>query len=311
MFTTDQPWDQDVSGDSPAGQSDAIISWLDGAGGWGTGDFRIDFSIPMITATADAPRVTLTPKDDAWAEANGAEAEFYRPDCDDGPFPLPEGGNVEGSSNYSCENGGDCHLLVVAQHENRLYEMWRGDLQGDTLLAGCVAVWELDRAYDPTLRGRGCSSADAGGFPIAAMLVTPEEVAAGEVQHALRFILPNDRIREGIYVPPGTHSTFATSGDTDAPPYGVRFRLKADFDESTLPNEAARVIARGLKKYGMFLADGGSLPLTVAVDTGRATTWESLGIDARSLSDIAVTDFEVVNLGDGTNWLDDTTCYRN
>ena len=41
------------------------------------------------------------------------------------------------------------------------------------------------------------------------------------------------------------------------PPMGLRIRLKASFDVSTLPRPA-RVIAIALQRYGMILADNGS-----------------------------------------------------
>lgn len=314
LFTDDLPWDRDVSGLAPSTESTAIIDALDAAGGWGTGDFRIDMSIDIQEADASTPRVAFTPKDEAWAEANLGDAdlaEFYRPDCDEVPMPLPVGGAVEGESGYACTEDGDCHLIVIDRGARTLFEMWRADRPGATLFGGCTARWDLDANYDPDrLRGRGCSSADAGGFPIAAMLATADEVATGEVGHALRFILPNPRIRRGIYVPPATHSTFPTNGGANMPPYGVRLRLRATFDERTLPSDGARVLARALKRYGMFLADGGNLPLTIASDRYATARWDDLGVDAHSLSALRATDFEVVEYRDPVDWRADTTCVR-
>jgi hypothetical protein len=310
LFSDDLPWDRDVSGLDPSDDSDTIIGALDDAGGWGTGIFRIDFSIEVLSANASTPRVAFVPKDDEWA-GDPDLAEFWRPDGDEVPVPLPEGGALEGETGYDCASDGDCHLIVVDQDSRELFEMWRADMDGGTLYGGANAVWDLDADYDPDrLRGRGCTSADAGGFPITAMLGTVEEVAAGEIPHALRFILPNERIRAGIYTPPGTHSTFPTDGGPDMPPYGVRLRLKDSFDESSLPSEGARVIARAMKRYGMFLADGGNLPLTLGSDQFADVTWEELDVDSFSLEDLAVTDFEVVELGELIDWDADSTCYR-
>ncbi|MBF5042339.1 hypothetical protein FGE12_08000 [Aggregicoccus sp. 17bor-14] len=314
LFTQPMPWTRDVSAVAKAAQSDTIINALQAAGGWGTGDFRTDFSPVVLRADASTPHRSFTPKDDAWAQAELGDpdlAEFYRPDCDEVQVPLPSGGALEGESGYACTSDGDCHLLVVDPAAHRLYEMWRADLSGGRLLGGCTAVWDLSRAYGDTLRGKGCSSADGAGFPLTAMLATADEVAAGEVRHALRFILPNERIRRGIYVAPATHSTFATSGGASLPPYGVRLRLKASYEEAQLPSEGARVLARALKRYGMFLSDGGNLPLTLASDRFAQHTWASLNVNNRSLSALKVTDFEVVEPGTPVDWRADTTCYRN
>src|SRR5258705_13136452 len=100
--------------------------------------------------------------------------------------------------------------------------MWRANI-GTSFTGGCAAVWDLARAYPATLRGDQCSSADAGGFPIASMLFSADEVASGTIDHAIRFILPNSRMRAGVYVRPASHAG-GPSGGANLPPYGVRFR---------------------------------------------------------------------------------------
>jgi hypothetical protein len=56
--------------------------------------------------------------------------DFYSPDCDHVPFPVPPGGALEGESGYQCTTDGDCHLLVVHRPTKRLYEMWRANIVG-------------------------------------------------------------------------------------------------------------------------------------------------------------------------------------
>jgi serine/threonine-protein kinase len=248
---------------------------------------RIDFTLTLLHADASTPLHNFTPSGD-----------FYTPDCDHVPFPVPAQGALEGEQGYACVNDGDCHLLVIHHPTNKLYEMWRANITGGTFDGGCAAVWDLGKSYPPSLRGDGCTSADAGGFPIAAMLATADEVAAGEVPHAIRFILPNSRIRGGnVYVHPGTHTTFACSGGANAPPYGVRFRLRADYPLASLPSAGARVIAKAMQKYGMFLSDGGNIALTMADDRFTQHKWTDVGVDAYSLAGIHVSDMEVVDMG--------------
>jgi serine/threonine-protein kinase len=248
---------------------------------------RIDFSIALLHADASTPLQNFTPTQD-----------FFSPDCDHVPFPVPAGGALEGESGYQCTTDGDCHLLVVHHPSNTLYEMWRANIAGGTFYGGCAVTWDLGKSYPPSLRGEGCTSADAGGFPIAAMLVTADEVAAGVVPHAIRFILPNDRIRGGnVYAHPGTHTTGATSGGVDAPPYGVRFRLRSDYPLANLPSSGARVVAKAMQQYGIALADGGNIALTFADDRFTSHKWSEVGVDAYSLSALQVSDFEVVDFG--------------
>lgn len=285
LFEAANPWNTDVSALPKSATSDGIIQALNAAGGWGTGSLRIDFSIEVLEADATTPFRTFTPTGD-----------FYSPDCDHVPFPVPPGGAVEGETGYQCASDGDCHLIVVHRPTKTLYEMWRANIIGSTFQGGCGAVWDLTRAYPATLRGDQCSSADAGGFPIAAMLFSADEVARGSIDHAIRFILPNSRMRSGVYVRPASHAG-GPSGGASLPPYGVRFRLRADYPIASLPTEGARVIARAMQRYGMILSDGGNIALTAQSDRFTTNKWSRVGVDSRSLSAIRVTDMEVVGMG--------------
>jgi len=298
LFPSDAPWYQDVSGLLPDNASNAIITDLSNNGGWGNGNvFQIDFSITLQHADANTEFVPWTPTGD-----------WYSPDCDQEDMPLPTGGAVEGEDAYTCTGGGDCHLLVIDDANHKLYEAWEWNQTGaNSYESGCQAVWDLTQHYPDNLRGDQCTSADAAGFPMAALLFTADEVAAGHIDHAIRFILPNDRIRHGSYVHPSTHSTNPTSGGPNAPPYGVHLRLRGDFDVSGL-SPGAQVVANALKKYGMFLSDGGQIALTAADDRFTTAKWAGL-LDAHDLSSLQVTDFEVVNLGTPVTYTGD--CVRN
>ncbi len=80
-----------------------------------------------------------------------------------------------------------------------------------------------------------------------------DEVAAGEIRHAIRFTVPQTR---NAYIWPARHEA-STLTATKYPPMGQRFRLKASFDISSFSPEV-QVILTALKKYGMILADNGS-----------------------------------------------------
>ncbi|HEY4243944.1 MAG TPA: hypothetical protein VGM88_29220 [Kofleriaceae bacterium] len=283
-FTNPMFFNRDVSNTQPSDSSEAMIQSLEDAGGWGNGNvFQMDFSIPVLAADSSTPMKTFTPTDD-----------FYTPDCDHVPMPIPDGGSVEGEDGYACTGGDDCHLLVFDADAHMLYEMFKTNIVGDDFEGGCLATWHTDFAYDNTLRGEQCTSADAAGFPMAPLLFTADEVAAGTIDHAIRFILPNDRIREG-YTAPATHGTM-TSGGSDAPAYGVHLRLRADYPVDTLPSEGAKVVARALQKYGMYHADGGNIALTGASDKFTTAKWDGL-LDTHDLRDLQVSDFDVIDEG--------------
>jgi hypothetical protein len=225
------------------------------------------------------------------------------PDCDVGhtTFPVPPNGAIEGETGYACNGGGDCHMLVVDVSRNWLWEMYGAYSPPSPTAFNSVGgpiIWDLTHAYSPTLRGSGCTSSDAGGFPVAAMLFSADEVAAGHIDHAIRFILPNAEIEDGdVYVQPATHTGVASASTTrpNAPPYGVRMRLKSTFDVSSL-SAGGQVVAKALQKYGMFLSDGGNIALTATSDTFTTAKWSGL-LGTTDLVSIQVTDFDVVDLG--------------
>ena len=168
-------------------------------------------------------------------------------------------------------------------------------------------MWDLNRVYSPSGRGDQCTSADAAGFPIAPLLFNADELAAGSINHAIRFILPNPRIRAKVFVHPATHAG-APRGPVTAPPMGAHFRLKASYDLSQL-TPAAQVVARAMQKYGMFLSDGGNIALTAQSDADTQTKYADLDFGSHDLQALKVTDFEVVDGGAAIRLTDD--CVRN
>ncbi len=283
-FPAGAPWYQDVSGAPVDPSSPTVIGYLDGFG-WATGGiFQIDYALEVLDAPAGAPRQAFVPTRD-WG----------LPDCDMVELPVPAGGAIEGENGYACAGNGDCHFIVVDRTAHELYEMWRANIAGGVFHGGCLAVWDMTRVYGPKGRGEQCTSADAAGYPIAPLLFTADEVASGEIAHAIRFILPNPHIRAGEYVHPATHGTPTASGPAEAPPYGAHLRLKASFDESKLATPGARVVARALKKYGMFLADGGNVPLTAQSDRFTVAKWDGL-LGPHDLDGIVPGDFELLEM---------------
>jgi hypothetical protein len=303
-FPDSAPWYTDVTNASPAPDSGAITSWMvshSGPNGWGTGTMKVDFSILSVEVPAGTPKLTYQTSQDF----------YYSPDCDTAPIPLAPGGAVEQSygsdivftspfSGYSCAGfggGDDCHILLVARSENRLYEVYHGTATtAADFTVGCLAIWDTTNAANPPPGGRGqqCTSADAAGFPMSALLFSAEEIKAGSIDHAIRFILPNDMIRAQKYVSPATHGT-ATSGPATSGPYGFHMRLKPGSYSSL--SAGAQVVAKALQKYGMYMSDGGNIALTAQNDVLSTTKWSDVGFDASSLSSLKATDFDVLDYG--------------
>ena len=178
----------------------------------------------------------------------------YADESDPGPYAFPGPANViiEGNSPMSCD--GDCHLLVVQQGACMLYEGYACEYRSDGWHCSNGAKWDLTKdSYGQ--RPTGWTSADAAGLAIGPGVLRYDEVRAGEVTHALRFTL---KCSTDKYVKPATHQAVPGGCDkSTAPPMGTRVRLKADYDISAL-SPSAQVVLRGMKKYGMILADNGS-----------------------------------------------------
>jgi uncharacterized repeat protein (TIGR01451 family) len=203
----------------------------------------------------------------------------YDEESDPGPYPIPPNAPIEGGA----ASDGDRHVLVVERDNCTLYELFYAWPQPDgSWEAGSGAKFDLN---SNDLREEGWTSADAAGLPILPGLVRYEEVAAGEIRHALRFTAPQTR---RAYVWPARHYASSLTG-MEYPPMGQRFRLKASFDISGFSSEV-QVILRALKTYGMFLADNGSAWFLSGVpDEG----WDNDVL--RELRQVQGSDFEAVD----------------
>jgi hypothetical protein len=244
VFPANDHWNRDVSADAVDATWTARLQALVGAVNLhpDLGNYQTEhYGIPYNVVPEAQPKVTVDFVD--WPE-----------ESDPGPYPFPGPDviGIEGGDPYSCS--GDCHVLVVQQGVCLLYEGYACSYSGGWQCSN-GAIWDLRRvAYGQ--RTIGWTSADAAGLPILPGLLRYDETMAGEVDHALRFTVSCTRPN---YVAPASHYAVPAScdsGDPDAPPMGLRVRLKADFDESGY-NTVARTVLRALKRYGMILADNG------------------------------------------------------
>src|SRR4029079_17275800 len=143
-------------------------------------------------------------------------------------------------------------------------------------------------------RGDGCNGADAGDMPMAPLLLTEADITSGNIQHALRFTISNNRIRAGVYVHPATHIGGPTGGN-DMPPYGARLRLRGGYALTSLPTDAALTVARALQIYGMYLADGGNIYISATTDAANQIGNSVLGA-------LTPDDFEMIDGGQRIDW---------
>jgi hypothetical protein len=269
VFPSDNAWNTDVSNYPVDPNSANYLAHMNATtknlhGYFGS---NLNFGIPYVVVPLSQALVPMT-------------FYLYPSQSDKGPYPFPPNAPIEGG----VHSNGDRHVSVVDTGNCHLYETWRSFFVGPGWRAACGAVFDLN---SDTLRHDGWTSADAAGLPIFAGLVRYDEVAAGAINHALRFTV--HKSQRG-YIHPATHGSGSTN-DTGYPPMGLRVRLKASFDISHYTG-AAHVILLALQHYGMFVADNGN---DWNVSGAPDLRWDDSNL--QTLRTVPGTAFEVVQTG--------------
>ncbi|HVZ61444.1 MAG TPA: hypothetical protein VG892_11735 [Terriglobales bacterium] len=271
-FPTDNAWNQDISAAAVDANSSAIVSAIGSSIG-----IHADFGSGQYNGSNIGIPYSIVDSSQA-----GASILFsaYGSESDPGPMPVPANAPIEGDPN---PGSGDRHVLVLDKSRCFLYELYSAYPSGGGWTAGSAAVWDLTANQQ---RPWTWTSADAAGLPVFPGLARYDEVAAGQIRHALRFTLQHSR---AAMVPPASHWA-ANSSDPNAAPMGMRMRLKANFNVAGY-SAANQVILNALKKYGMIMADNGSsLYLSGAPDS----RWDNN--DLHQLGNVKTSDFEVVQM---------------
>jgi hypothetical protein len=271
LFPVDNHWNQRIDRLPVLRNSNQMIATI-GLGDpvhpdFGSGTFEgAPIGIPFTTVSGPQPPVPVT--------------FDFDDESDPGPYPIPRDAPIEGGPG----SDGDRHVIVVDRDRCRLYEMYdaRPRSGGASWTAGSGAVWDLK---SNALRPPDWTSADAAGLPILPGLARYDEVAAGAINHALRFTVRRTR---RAYIYPARHHASSLT-DPNLPAMGQRMRLRAGVNISTLPPQA-RVIAQALTTYGMFVADNGS---DMFISGAPNASWSNDQL--RALRTLRARDFEVVD----------------
>ena len=279
VFPPDNPWNEDISTRPVAPDSAAIIGSIGAEKSLG---YNLDMNFVIVPP--DQPLVPV-------------RVTMYPAESDPGPFPVPSNAPIENwpmahnedvgalpkpgqtLEDIQRHGTGDRHLLIVDPPHGKLHEFWQARLTDTGWEASQASTFDLK---SNAMRPPGWTSSDAAGLPVFPSVVRYEEVAKGDVRHALRFTVRRSR---RAYVYPARH--FASRHtDPALPRMGERLRLKASFNTSAFPPHA-RAILEALKKYGMFVADNGQDWLMSISPDRRFTGLESL-------SKVKGSDFEVI-----------------
>jgi hypothetical protein len=274
-FTSSSLWNTDISTAPVDPNSTNYINYI-GASitlhpDFGSGTYQNkSIGIPYQIVPGTQPKVAIL-----------YSSKGYPGESDPGPMPIPSNALIEG---YPSPGNGDRHVLVLDKDGCWLYELYKSYLnKNGSWTVDSSAVWDMTI---PEQRPYTWTSADAAGLPVFAGLARYDEVAAGAINHALRFTVPTT---QRAFILPATHWA-STTTDPNAPPMGLRLRLKASFNTSGFGPQS-QVILAALKKYGMILADNGSaIYISGTPDSG----WNNN--DLNQLKTITGSSFEVVQI---------------
>jgi len=269
-FPPDNAWNQNISNASVDPNSDAIINFI-GA----STPIHPDFGAGLYAgSTIGIPYVVVS-----GSPFVNIHFTAYGSDSDPGPMPIPHNAPIEG---YPHPGNGDRHVLVLDRDNCWLYELYHSFANKDgSWRADSAAVWDL---LNDEQRPYTWTSADAAGLPVFPGLARYDEVASGQIQHALRFTLQYSR---QAFTPLASHWA-PNSTNSLAAPMGMRLRLKASYDISSFPPQA-KVILTALKQYGMIMADNGT-SMFVSGDPDNRWSNEDLG----TLKQVPASEFEVL-----------------
>jgi hypothetical protein len=272
-FTSSNLWNQDISAAPVDANSSAIINFIGSSIGlhadFGSGQYQgSNIGIPYVVVDGNQSLVPIN-------------FTAYGDESDPGPMPVPPNASIEGDPN---PGNGDRHVLVLDNGNCFLYELYSAYPNSNgSWDAGSTAVWDLladeQRPWEWT-------SADAAGLPIFPGLARYDEVASGNIQHALRFTLAQSK---AAMTPPASHWA-SNSTNSLAAPMGMRLRLKNNFDISGF-SATNQVLLTAMKKYGLIMADNGSSMYLSGAPDSR---WDN--DDLHALGQVTTSDFEVVEI---------------
>jgi len=276
LFPRDHAFHADVTHLPVARDSAAMIA---AAGGTAT-SFWPGFSAGVWEGSrAGIPVNVIDPA--ATTPTDFAVASIYAAQSQPQGVPLPAAPRFEGWPGRAW----DRHLLLVDPAACTSRELINVQLPGENLFAS--GSWYADSVVSVNLSSNAAlpAAVTASGLSLLSGMVRYDEVASGDVGHAVAVALPMVR---DTFVWPARHTDGRTS-DPAAPPMGSWFRLRPDADLSGLGPQA-RVVARAMQLHGAVLVDTGPR-LTMGGEPD--VRWDDK--DLKTLSTLDMGDLDVVD----------------
>jgi hypothetical protein len=256
------PWNRPVDGLPQHPQSAALVDRLWKYSPSRVGNFNLSFS--------------------------GYTYPVYMANTAKGSYQVQAGmGNLNGtkipwSPDWKPATGSDGQVIILDPDSGQEWNLWQVNFNGSRIRIsnGNLVPGSYLTKEDGFKPSRGC------GIPYLAMLVRPEEIAQGKIEHALS--MPS-RNTAKTFVAPATKSDGRVT--QNGMPMGTRFALNitdAEIDAwvNSLPSQlsdqtrqAARIIAVALRDYGWFISDtAGGAHFQFEDNATAKAKWEALGL---------------------------------
>jgi len=229
------------------------------------------------------------------------------PGIDDSPYAIPDYPIVEGMPNVPAW---DRHLLVFQEGtciSQELYNVANGvelpansiqdglaniiyaGLWGDSWIAEAGVHYDMNSPLYPTI-----GHANASRLPYLPMILRPDELESGHIDHMLGIVIAKDH--GSGYIWPA-RSGDGDGSNPDGVPMGMVFRLRADFDISGYA-PSTQVVLRALQEHGAVVYDSFGPGIDGAGLLAMSNGWT--GTDhvtaQRELSGVPIGAFEAVDV---------------
>ncbi len=250
----------------------------------------LDYPGGEIYNVVPATQAAVPVQTSGWYGFDSTDTFFYEADAGGATAPVPAGVQYE---NMTTPNA-DHHLMVLQQGTCQLFEMYAWNPTGPTTGWSVLVQWDLNGGDEQIPGNLEIGSTTAAGTPLLPGVIWPEEVAAGEIRHAIDIVMPAAAISKCSYVHPASDGAWSATGTF---PYGGRLRLKASYDASKISGTQALVVLRALQRYGMFNTDisGETRSSFRLGGLGSSQGW--VQSDITQLGSLTWDDFDVVDLG--------------
>ena len=196
-----------------------------------------------------------------------------------GEYPIADPAYIESMPNYGVDN----HYVALDRSGGRMWELFATSVWFGRWGASSGALWDLDELTFPKW------STTAAQLPLLPGVLSYDEIERGRVDHVVHATTTNIS-NTGVVWP--ARATDGRNTDPAAVPMGAWLRLRDDVDLDALElGPQARIIAEGLREYGMVLSDSSA---NFALRGTPDARWDRQ--DLATLRALTAADLEVVDV---------------